>query len=87
MDNDWTWLKLPHLMSITLEKGMWKTINDMKTRHKFAPSRGTNLNTHTHAPSSFSFSSVSLPTLELMQTWMHVWTFAYLMIFFQEDFR
>lgn len=28
MDNDWTWLKLPHLMSITLEKGMWKTIND-----------------------------------------------------------
>lgn len=28
MDSDWTWLKLPHLMSIILEKGIWKNIND-----------------------------------------------------------
>lgn len=27
MDNDWTRLKLPHLMSIILEKGIWKNIN------------------------------------------------------------
>lgn len=77
MDNDWTWLKLPHLLSITLEKGMWKTVNDKwRQRTSLLQVEGQ---THTTCPqlsSSFSFSSECLRLfLNWHANWMHVWTF------------
>lgn len=54
----------------------------MKTMHKFAPSRGTNLNTHTPPPAFLFFLFLRVPSLilELM--------FELLFVYFlkQEDF-